>query len=314
MSVIILAFICLYNCFAHLYIYVKKKQLISLWFASTCFFISLYDIVSAGLYMSDNFIDGMFWQKLQFASLNFVAISFFWFCWTFFQAPKSYIPKTITLIFGLIFVLGMTLPAPYTLSLIDHTPKEIGIINLFRVSVFEGSPGIIYLFEYICLFLGLIFLLTYPFTSKSVQLTNKLHQRVFLLSLGIFALSGFNDILVGLNMYFFIYTTEYAYLCIVVFMTYLLLEHHMQMLTDIEELNIRLEENLDNKTKEVKTLSGLLPICAACNKIRDDNGYWNRLESFIEKNSEAQFSHGTCHECMDKLYQNQEWYKKEKLL
>ncbi len=50
---------------------------------------------------------------------------------------------------------------------------------------------------------------------------------------------------------------------------------------------------------EVKTLSGLLPICASCKKIRDDKGYWNQIESYIHKHSEAEFSHGICPECMD---------------
>ncbi len=60
--------------------------------------------------------------------------------------------------------------------------------------------------------------------------------------------------------------------------------------------------------EEIKTLSGLIPICASCNKIRDDKGYWNLLESYIEKHSEASFSHGICPDCSDNLYGNEEWY------
>jgi hypothetical protein len=48
---------------------------------------------------------------------------------------------------------------------------------------------------------------------------------------------------------------------------------------------------------EVKTLSGLLPICASCKKIRDDKGNWKQMESYIHKHSEAQFSHGLCPDC-----------------
>jgi hypothetical protein len=53
---------------------------------------------------------------------------------------------------------------------------------------------------------------------------------------------------------------------------------------------------------QVKTLSGLIPICASCKKIRDDKGYWNQLETFIQEHSEAEFSHGICPDCMKKLY------------
>ena len=60
----------------------------------------------------------------------------------------------------------------------------------------------------------------------------------------------------------------------------------------------RLQEALAN----VRTLSGLIPICASCKKIRDDKGYWNQLELFIQENSDALFSHGLCPGCVQKLY------------
>ena len=53
---------------------------------------------------------------------------------------------------------------------------------------------------------------------------------------------------------------------------------------------------------EVKQLSGLLPICSHCKKIRDDEGYWNQIESYITKHSDAKFSHGICQECLKKYY------------
>ena len=60
----------------------------------------------------------------------------------------------------------------------------------------------------------------------------------------------------------------------------------------------RLQEALAN----VRTLSGLIPICDSCKKIRDDKGYWNQLEIYIQKNSNAMFSHGLCPDCVEKLY------------
>ena len=53
---------------------------------------------------------------------------------------------------------------------------------------------------------------------------------------------------------------------------------------------------------KVKTLSGLLPICASCKKIRDDKGYWNQIEAYIRKHSTVEFSHGICPDCAKKLY------------
>ena len=61
-------------------------------------------------------------------------------------------------------------------------------------------------------------------------------------------------------------------------------------------------EELYKALAEVKQLSGFIPICASCKKIRDDKGYWNQIETYISQHSEAQFSHGICPDCMKKLY------------
>jgi hypothetical protein len=49
-------------------------------------------------------------------------------------------------------------------------------------------------------------------------------------------------------------------------------------------------------------LSGLLPICAACKKIRDDKGYWHQVEEYVRDHSEADFSHSICPDCVRRLY------------
>ncbi len=72
-----------------------------------------------------------------------------------------------------------------------------------------------------------------------------------------------------------------------------------------EMLISELKEALAN----LKTLSGLLPICAKCKKIRDDKGYWNNLEKYIEQHSDVMFTHGMCQDCEKELYGDQDWYK-----
>jgi hypothetical protein len=66
----------------------------------------------------------------------------------------------------------------------------------------------------------------------------------------------------------------------------------------------RLVRDLQEALAEVKTLSGLLPICASCKKIRDDKGYWRQIEIYIRDHSEAEFSHSICPECVKKMYPN----------
>ncbi|HCY83949.1 MAG TPA: hypothetical protein DHV36_02315 [Desulfobacteraceae bacterium] len=71
----------------------------------------------------------------------------------------------------------------------------------------------------------------------------------------------------------------------------------------------RLVTDLKEALGRIKTLNGLLPICSSCKKIRDDKGYWNLLESYIESHSEACFSHSLCPDCMDTMYGGEPWYE-----
>ncbi len=68
--------------------------------------------------------------------------------------------------------------------------------------------------------------------------------------------------------------------------------------TERDKLLAELQAALD----KVKLLSGFLPICASCKRIRDDQGYWQQIESYIRDHSEAEFSHGICPDCARKLY------------
>ncbi len=76
----------------------------------------------------------------------------------------------------------------------------------------------------------------------------------------------------------------------------------------LEKKVSELQEALDN----IKILKGLIPICAKCKKIRDDDGYWNMLETYIQEHSDAKFSHSMCPVCMDECYGDKDWYQKMK--
>lgn len=81
---------------------------------------------------------------------------------------------------------------------------------------------------------------------------------------------------------------------------------------ELEESNGRLRSTIDEKAKiesdlrkaleDIKTLSGILPICAHCKVIRDDNGSWIQMEEYIQSRSEAEFSHSVCDNCLEKYY------------
>jgi DNA-binding response OmpR family regulator len=63
---------------------------------------------------------------------------------------------------------------------------------------------------------------------------------------------------------------------------------------------------------EIRILRGMLPMCSKCKKIRDDEGFWNQVDSYIEEHSQVTFSHGICPECLVKLYGDKDWFKNKK--
>jgi PAS domain S-box-containing protein len=73
-------------------------------------------------------------------------------------------------------------------------------------------------------------------------------------------------------------------------------------LMNAQKARDKLITELQTALADVKTLSGLVPICANCKKIRDDKGFWMQVESYIQRHSQAHFSHGICPDCMKKLY------------
>ena len=117
------------------------------------------------------------------------------------------------------------------------------------------------------------------------------------------------------------FTKELIFISVGIFMIILLLSFYI-IRNSLKEMNKRLvaekdlndykdglEDLVEKRTGElreamskIKILSGFLPICASCKKIRDDEGCWNQIESYVRDHSEAEFSHGICPDCAEKLY------------
>ena len=72
----------------------------------------------------------------------------------------------------------------------------------------------------------------------------------------------------------------------------------------------RKNNELRQAQAQIKTLKGIIPICMHCKEIRDDEGYWVKLEEYITTHSDAQLSHGICDKCMEKHYPDVEGNKK----
>ncbi|MFH2053599.1 MAG: HAMP domain-containing protein [bacterium] len=76
------------------------------------------------------------------------------------------------------------------------------------------------------------------------------------------------------------------------------LDREIRERKEAEAQREKLISELQNAASEIKSLRGIIPICASCKKIRDDQGYWNQLETYLIEHSEAEFSHGLCPDCL----------------
>lgn len=110
------------------------------------------------------------------------------------------------------------------------------------------------------------------------------------------------------RLQFFMLIMIVTIMAITLFLGYILIKTLNSLDSEISnrilsEKIIKQERNkLEDALDQVKTLSGLLPICAECKNIRDDKGYWKQIESYIREHSEAEFSHSICPSCFKKLY------------
>jgi len=77
----------------------------------------------------------------------------------------------------------------------------------------------------------------------------------------------------------------------------------------LESGYIKSIDELNSALDEIKTLKGIVPICSHCKNVRDDQGYWQKVEKFVREHSEAEFSHGICPDCAKKHYPDIDIYE-----
>ena len=80
-------------------------------------------------------------------------------------------------------------------------------------------------------------------------------------------------------------------------------KRELEKLVKLRTADLQLRTNeLESALENIKTLTGMVPICASCKNVRDDEGFWTQVELYIHDRSELEFSHGICPDCAEKLY------------
>ena len=128
---------------------------------------------------------------------------------------------------------------------------------------------------------------------------------IFVVLIISFIIFGYYDVLeliVELSSKYEDYEIDEIFSTMIVF-TFCMLIFSMRRLKEVNDSRkkiLEINEQLEEAINEIKTLQGIIPICSYCHSIRDDEGAWSQLESYLSKHSEAMFSHGICPKCMTK--------------
>ena len=243
-------------------------------------------------------------------SVIFLIVNYFPDGFKLVKPKKIFLPSFIL---GLFFIFaGWLAHTHFAGSLSSVVPAYSLFVFLILSWIFPWRYSVIFIVVAWLGLLGLIALEAMDVLPYAALLANGdqlgdifLDWRAILLNLIIFGVMSF---IVVVTTYSFKRTLERHAEKLKITNTALNEEIDRHKVTMVEKQNAI--EELEQALLDVKTLKGLLPICASCKKIRDDKGYWTQLEQYVTEHSSAEFTHGICPTCIDELYP--EYKDKEK--
>ncbi len=273
---LLMSAVCFYVGLYYFMMYVRRRfDLTNIFFALSCFTIAAYDIFCAGLYNSGSPSEGMLWQRLQFASLALFTIGTSWFVYHFTHYQRRMPLVIITVWHGILFILGLLVRNELTLTLDHPKPKYIDLFGIFNVTYNEVDPGLIYGVQYVSMIATSVFLLVIVVDHYIND--DRRQARPLLLSMSTFFVAALNDAFVGMALYPFIFVVEYAYLFIILSMAYVLQNRFIDLHSEVEELNVQLEEKINERTMELFFSEiGIKLYSDLCSELNHDMGSGGR--------------------------------------
>jgi N-terminal 7TM region of histidine kinase len=272
-------------------------------FLLLCFNLAAYDLCCAGLYNARSLAEGVFWQRLQLISLCPVSILILWFYGLMAGRRFDRALKALSVVFAGLILVTLAVDVPgITLSVMSPAIKPIQFGGHTVITYYESEIGVINQ-------VGMVLTwATYAYAFRGLyrlyRRNRSGHLAVILASLVAFVAGLVHDGLIASRVYSFVYLSEYTFLLVIAAMAYALLGRFVDLHLAVAELNRSLEQRVQEAVAQVKVLTGLIPICAACKKVRNDQGYWSQIETYVSQRSDATFTHGMCPDCMDQYYPN----------
>ncbi|TAL39928.1 MAG: helix-turn-helix domain-containing protein [Spirochaetes bacterium] len=247
--VLMMAAICFYVGATYLWSWSRRRaEPENLSFALTCVVIGCYNVFCAGLYNSASVEEGITWQRLQFASLCLFSISILWFASHFTGYRPRRVLALITGWMSALFVAGLALRGALTLTVDMPRPKQVSLAGL-AITYYEGDPGTVYEIQYLSMAAGFVFLLW--MIARHYREGGREHARPLLVALVVFFAAAMNDMLVGEDVYPFVFLIEYAYMVVIFSMAYVLQNKLITLDREVRALNLRLTEKVNERSMEL---------------------------------------------------------------
>jgi len=260
--------------------YLKQRSEVKfLSFALLCFSVGLYEVLCAGLYEANSIEQGVFWERLRLESIPLIVLSMTWLLGIYSDRVNRSLLKWVAGTSILYLLLSRGLPEQYTLSVDRPITRLAGIPGLFRTSYIESEVGLLYIVALglmIVLYLYLIVHLARHYRQSRDRET----LYILLSQLPLF-LAAANDSLVASEAYLFVYLAEYAFVFIIVAMSYVLFAKLMRMHRALKESKNELEDKVRERTAQIQRLNEELQHAAEIDAL---TGAYNRrfLDQYLE--------------------------------
>jgi diguanylate cyclase (GGDEF)-like protein len=260
-------------------------------FALLCLSVGFYNVFCVGFYNSLSLHDGIFWQRLQLDMAVPISIFLIWFTGVFTEQKGNRIINVLIAWFIAIFFVSLVVNPELTLSPFKPDIKNITLFNSIKITYYEGELGIVYLVELLSAIAGYVYLF-YLFIRYYLKTKQKSLLLIILCQI-IYFVGVTNDALVAVQAYPFIYFSEYTYSFIIVSMAYALLSKFVDLHAAFEELNVKLEDKVCERTSEIEKLNEELKQLAEYDGL---TGIYNRrfFNEYFEievKRAKSSFEH-----------------------
>ncbi|UCH48418.1 MAG: GGDEF domain-containing protein [Betaproteobacteria bacterium] len=264
----------------HLVIYLIQHSAVKyLAFAALCASVGLYELFCAGQYQATAMDEGVFWQRLRLESVALITVSVTWLVRIYTARISRAFLKRVAASAAVFVVLSRILPASFTVSVERPMIRELGIKGWFEVTYYQSELGILYLAALtamLVLYLFLIGCLVAHHRRKRDRETLCIAASQFPLFI-----AAVNDTLVVAQVYRFIYLAEYAFLFIVVAMSYSSFARFLRLYNALAASNQSLEDKVNERTAQIRLLNEELQRAAEIDGL---TGAYNRrfLDRYLE--------------------------------